>query len=67
MSKVGDHVKCPECGGESRIVWVSRDGETSSNKMYKISQSNKSPLTKFTLPAETKMKKGMTFLAESRS
>jgi len=66
MPKIGDHIKCPECGGESRVVWVSQDGKLVAMKCIRY-QSNKSPLTKFTLPAETKMKKGMTFLAESRS
>ena len=28
MVKLGDCVKCPECNGEGRIVWVSKDGES---------------------------------------
>ena len=28
MTNVGDHVKCPQCGREARVVWVSQDEET---------------------------------------
>jgi len=28
MTKAGDHVRCPQCGGDARVVWISQDGET---------------------------------------
>jgi hypothetical protein len=28
MVKVGDLVRCPKCGKYSRVVWVSKDGQT---------------------------------------
>jgi len=28
MTNVGDHVKCPQCGRETRVVWVSQDEKT---------------------------------------
>ena len=28
MTNVGDHVKCPQCGREARVVWVSQDEKT---------------------------------------
>ena len=28
MTNVGDHVRCPQCGGKARVVWVSQDGKT---------------------------------------
>lgn len=28
MTKVGDHIKCPECEATGRVVWVSQDKKT---------------------------------------
>jgi len=66
MPKIGDYVKCPECGGESRIVWVSQDGKLAAIKCTRYHSQISPPPTKFTLHAETKMKKGLVFLAECR-
>ena len=24
---IGDHAKCPQCGGTGRVVWISQDGK----------------------------------------
>jgi len=61
MAKIGDHVKCPECGGESRVVWVSQDGKIAAIKCTGYHRQISRPPTKWT-SAETKMKKGMVFL-----
>ena len=37
MTKIGDYVRCPKCGGEGRVVWVFARRETSSNKMRETS------------------------------
>jgi hypothetical protein len=28
MVEIGDWIRCPKCGNYSRVVWVSKDGET---------------------------------------
>jgi hypothetical protein len=62
MAKIGEHVKCPECGRESRIVWVSQDGKLAAIKCTNYHSQISPPPTKWTLNAETKMKKGIVFL-----
>ena len=64
MTKIGALVKCPKCGGESRVVWVSQDGKLAAIKCARPhSQISPSP-AKFTSHAQTKTKKGMVFLVE---
>ena len=28
MTNVGDHVNCPQCGREARVVWISQNEKT---------------------------------------
>ena len=30
MTKKGEYVKCPKCGGQALVVWVSQDGKTAA-------------------------------------
>ena len=30
MTRKGKYVKCPRCGGQARVVWVSQDGKTAA-------------------------------------
>jgi hypothetical protein len=32
MTRKGEDVKCPRCGGQARVVWVSQDGKTAAIK-----------------------------------
>jgi len=64
MPKIGDHVKCPECGGESRVVWVSQDGKLAAIKCAGYHSQISPPPTKWTLNTETKTKKGIVFLTD---
>ncbi len=64
MAKIGDHVKCPQCGGESRVVWVSQDGKLAAIKCTAYHSQISPPPTKWTLNAETKTKKGIVFLTD---
>ncbi len=65
MSDIGDRVRCPKCGRESRVVWVSQDGKIAAVKCTGYhSQISPAP-TKFTSNIKTKTKKGMVFLIEA--
>ena len=64
MTKIGYYVRCPKCGGEGRVVWVSQDGKLAAIKCARHhSQISPSP-TKFSSHAQSKTKKGMVFLVE---
>jgi len=64
MTKIGDRVRCPKCGGEGHVVWVSQDGKLAAVKCTRYhSQISPSP-TKFNSHVQTKTKKGMVFLVE---
>ena len=70
MTNVGDHVRCPQCGGEARVVWVSQDGKTVAiGCMRSHSYDEKGPSTKVGSYYKTKPKKktvkGMVFLIEA--
>jgi len=65
MNKIGDHIKCPECGGESRVVWVSQDGEIVAIKCTGYHSQIGPPPTKWNLNAQTKTKKGMVFITKA--
>lgn len=67
MTKKGEYVKCPKCGGKARIVWISQDGKTAAIKcMGYHSHIQIGPPTKVSSYYKTKTKtvKGMVFLIE---
>jgi len=68
MTKIGDHVRCPECGGQARVVWVSQDGKTAAIKCMGY-HSHMGPPAKtrgknYYHKTKTETKKGMVFLIE---
>ena len=65
MTKIGALVRCPKCGGESRVVWVSQDGKLAAIKCMRY-HSQLSSSTKAIPDFKTKKKsvKGMVFLVE---
>ncbi|MGD8505480.1 MAG: hypothetical protein PVF15_02310 [Candidatus Bathyarchaeota archaeon] len=70
MTNVGDHAKCPQCGREARVVWVSQDEKTMAVRcMGYHSHGEKSPSSKVTSRDKTEPKKkyvnGMIFLIEA--
>jgi len=70
MTNVGDHVRCPQCGGKACVVWVSQDGKTVAIRcMGYHSHGEKGPSTKVSSYYKTKTKKksvkGMVFLIET--
>jgi hypothetical protein len=69
MTSVGDHVRCPQCGGKTRVVWVSQDGKTVAIRcMRRHSHIETGPSTKVSSYYKTKPKKsvkGMVFLIEA--
>jgi len=70
MTNVGDHVRCPQCGGEASVVWVSQDGKTVAIRCVRYhSHDEKSPSTRVSSYYKTKPKKktvkGMVFLIEA--
>lgn len=69
MTDVGDHVKCPQCGREARVVWVSQDEKTVAVRCMEYhSYAEKNPSLKATSRYRTEPKKkyvkGMVFLIE---
>ncbi len=64
MSKIDDRVRCPKCGRESHIVWISQDGRIAGIKCTGYHTQISPPPTKFTKNVKTKTKKGMVFLIE---
>jgi len=73
MTNVGDHVRCPQCGGKARVVWVSQDEKTVAIRcMGYHSHGEKGPSTKVSLSPSSyyktkpkKESKGMVFLIEA--
>jgi len=69
MTNVGDHVKCPQCGGKASVVWVSQDGKTVAIRcMGYHNYGETGPSTKVSSYYKTKTKpkkKGMVFLTEA--
>jgi len=67
MINVGDHVRCSQCGGKARVVWVSQDGKTVAIRcMGYHSHDEKVPSTKGGSYYKNKPKrKGMVFLIEA--
>ena len=68
MTKKGDHVRCPECGGKALVVWVSKDGKVAAIKCTgyhsQISPPTKTRGKNYYNKTKTKTKKGMVFLTE---
>ena len=60
MTNVGDQFRCPRCGGEARVVWVSQDEKTAAIRCigYHSHDDYKAKPKKKTV-------KGMTFLIEA--
>ena len=69
MTNVGDHVRCPQCGGKASVVWVSQDGKTVAIRcMRHHSYGETDPSTKVSSYYKTKpkpKKKGLVFLIEA--
>ena len=69
MANVGDHVRCPQCGGKARVVWVSRDGKTVAIRCAGYhSHSEIGPSTEggsYYKPKLKPRKKGMIFFIEA--
>ena len=64
----GEYVKCPRCGGQARVVWVSQDGKTAAIKCVGYHSHNQiGPSAKVSSYYKTKTKsvKGMVFLIEA--
>jgi len=62
MTKIGDHVRCPKCGREALVVWVSQDGKLAAIKCTRYHSQIGPPPAKFSSHAQTKAKKGMIYL-----
>ncbi|UCE28593.1 MAG: hypothetical protein JSV85_04740 [Candidatus Bathyarchaeota archaeon] len=65
MTTIGDHVRCPQCGGTARVVWISQDGGTEAIKCARYHSQMSPPPTKFSSRAQAKTKKGMVFLVKT--
>ena len=65
MTKIGDHARCPKCGGIARVVWVSQDGKLVAIKCMQY-HSQLSSSTKAIPDFKTKKKsvQGIVFLVE---
>ena len=61
MTNVGDHVKCPQCGVEARVVWVSQEKKVVAVKCMR-SHSHISSSTK----TKEKTVKEIVFLIEPK-
>lgn len=64
MTKVGDNVKCPQCGGSAHVIWISQDEKTVATKCNGYHSQIGAPSTRFSSHAQSKTKKGMVFLVE---
>jgi len=64
MTKIGHRVRCPKCGRESRVVWVSQDGKLAGLKCTGYHSQISPPPTKFSKDIQPQTKKGMVFLIE---
>lgn len=70
MTAVGDHVKCPQCGMEARVVWVSQDEKTMAVRCvgyHSHGENNPPPKTTSRYIPKPKRKYGkrMIFLTET--
>ena len=64
MTKMGDHVRCPQCGGAAHVVWISQDEKTVAIRCNGYHSQIGPPSTRFSSRAQSKTKKGMVFLVE---
>jgi hypothetical protein len=62
MSKIGSRIKCPKCGKESQVVWISKDRELVALRCTGYHSHITPPPTKFSKKIQTKTKKGIVFL-----
>jgi len=70
MTNVGDHAKCPHCGREARVVWVSQDRKTMAIRCmgYHSHSENSAPpkaTSRYIPKPKKKYGKGMVFLTEA--
>jgi DNA-directed RNA polymerase subunit RPC12/RpoP len=70
MTNVGNHIKCPQCGGKARVVWVSQNEKTMAIRCTGYhSHGEKSPSLKptsrYKAQPKLKIRKGMIFLIET--
>ena len=63
---VGDHTKCPECNRISRVVWISKDGETAGIQCpasHRLTSRPDSRLGTLKRP-QSKTSRNMVFITE---
>ena len=70
MTRKGEYVRCPKCGGQALVVWVSQDGKTAAIRCGGYhSHSEIGPSTKggsyYKPKPKKKSVKGMVFLIEA--
>lgn len=70
MTKKNEYVKCPRCGGQANVVWISQDGKTVAIKcMDYHSHGGEGPSAKissyYKIKPKKKFGKGMVFLIET--
>jgi len=70
MTNISDHVRCPQCGREARVVWVSQDEKTVAIRCMgyhshgEIGSSLKVS-SRYKTEPKKKIVKGMVFLLEA--
>ena len=66
---IGDHVKCPQCGAMSRVVWVSQDEKQAGIKCPRSHSQISRGESQFgsTARPQTKSQRNMVFLMETAS
>ena len=70
MTNVGDHVKCPRCRRDSRVVWVSQDEKTVAVRCMGIHSHDENipppkATSRYTPKPKKKYGKRMVFLIEA--
>jgi len=70
MTRKGKYVKCPRCGGQASVVWVSQDEKTVALRCMRYhSHGETGPSTKVSsyhkIKPKKKSVKGMVFLIEA--
>lgn len=67
LASLGEHVRCPHCGGLARVVWVSQDGTGAGIRCPgRHSQLSRGP-SQFGSSArpQTRAQNNMVFLVET--
>ncbi|MCW3977071.1 MAG: hypothetical protein NWE77_03975, partial [Candidatus Bathyarchaeota archaeon] len=67
MTDVGNHIRCPQCGGKARVVWVSQDQETAAVSCagyhsHAEERASSKTTSRYKTQPKTKIRKGMIFL-----